>query len=115
MLLTPKKTVPPWKTLPSKHWTEQDTAPRTRPECGHCREGGSQARSNSGMRAGDAGPRSSEAPPLEGKSEQKGREAALHRHTGTGKADGGTNTREDQWSTACSWRATPDTAETARH
>ena len=76
---------------------------------------GSQAKNNSSMRAGNTGPRSSEAPPLEGKSEQTGREAALHGHTGAGKADGGTNTRGNQWSTVCFWRATPHTAETARH
>lgn len=67
---------------------------------------GSQARNNSSMRVGDKGPRSSGAPRLEGKSEQRGREAALHRHTGAGKANGCTNTRGNQWSTVCSWRAT---------
>ena len=76
---------------------------------------GSQARNNSSMRVGDKGPRSSGAPRLEGKSEQRGREAALHRHTGAGKANGCTNTRGNQWSTVCSWRATAHTAETARH
>lgn len=114
MLLTPKKTVPPTENL-IKQTLKQNTTqlPGQGLSVITAERVGRQARCDSSLRAEDAGPRSSEAPPLEG--EQRGREAALHGHTRAWKADGGTNTWGHQWSTTNSWRATPHTAETARH
>ena len=90
--------------------TEHDTAPRTRPERGQRvgrLRGWEDRPGATPAEGGDTGPGSSEAPPLESESEQRGREAAPHGHTGAWKADGGTNTWGDQWSTTCSREPPP--------
>lgn len=108
MLITPKKTVPATENL-AKQTLKQNTTqlPRQGLSVVTAERVGRQARSNSSLRVGDAGPGSLEAPPLEGQSEHRGREAAPHGHTGAWKADGGTNTWGDQWSTTCSQEPPP--------